>query len=228
MAQTSPTIAEQVAVLRASSTPSPTADKFTAEQQALSLQPTPEGLLPVGSAFPDGDLLDAQGDTTSLGAVLGGAPAVVIFYRGAWCPYCNIALRTYRDQLASPLADLGVTLVALSPQKADGSLTMKEKNELEFLVLSDPGNGIASALGILTHPSDGAREAQLERGLDLETMNADETTNVPMPTVALIDADGTLVWIDVHPDYTTRTESAEILAAVHENLLIGKVADTNS
>jgi len=60
---------------------------------------------------------------------------------------------------------------------------------------------------------------QLGIGLDLEAVNADGTTNVPMPTVALIDPDGILVWIDVHPDYTTRTEPAEVLHAVREHLV---------
>jgi peroxiredoxin len=218
MTQQSPSIAEQVAGMHAQRTPSPASEKFTAEQQALAMTPTPDTVLTVGSAFPDGDLIDAEGHPTNLATVRNGAPAVVIFYRGAWCPYCNIALRTYREQLALPLRERGITLVALSPQTADGSMTMKEKQELEFPVLSDPGHQIAGALGILTKPSDSVRTAQLEFGLDLEKVNADGTTTLPMPTVALIDADGVLVWIDVHPDYTTRTEPAQILDAVRDHL----------
>jgi peroxiredoxin len=216
MPHSSSPIADQVAELRASRPPSPAAEKFVAEQHSLALAGPPKGVLPVGSDFPDGNLIDAEGQPTSLAAVLDGAPGVVIFYRGAWCPYCNIALRTYRDELTNPLADLGITLVAISPQAADGSLTMKEKHELDFAVLSDPGNQIAAALGILTRPSDEVRAIQLANGLDLEVVNADGTTNVPMPTVAIIDSHGILVWIDVHPDYTTRTEPAEVLDAVRE------------
>jgi peroxiredoxin len=212
-------IAEQVAELRARITPTPASEVFRAEQLALAQAGPPPTVLAVGSAFPDGDLTDAEGQATSLKAVVGANPAVVIFYRGAWCPYCNIALRTYREQLAMPLAEHGVAVVAISPQAADGSLTMMEKQSLEFPVLSDPGNQIAGALGILTRPSDAARAVQLERGLDLEALNADGTTTVPMPTVALIDANGVLVWIDVHADYTTRTEPGEVLAAVREHLV---------
>jgi peroxiredoxin len=224
MAQLSPTIADQVAEMHSKRTPTPTSEKFSAEQRSLALTPPLDGVLTVGSPFPDGALIDAEGAPTTLEAVLAGAPGVVVFYRGAWCPYCNIALRTYRDQLTFPLTQLGVVLVALSPQTADGSMTMKEKHELEFPVLSDPGNQIARALGILTRPTDGARDAQLEHGLDLETVNSDGTTNVPMPTVALIDAEGVLVWIDVHPDYTTRTESVQVLDAVHE-YIVGAQSD---
>lgn len=214
MTDTSTTIADRVADLRAGRTPNPSTEIFNAEQRALAEAGVPTAVLPVGSTFPDGDLLDAEGRPTSLALARMGAPAVVIFYRGAWCPYCNIALRTYREQIAEPLAARGVVLVALSPQVADGSMTMKEKHELDFAVLSDPGNSIAGALGILTHPSEPALAAQRQFGLDIASVNADGTTTLPMPTVALIDADGVLVWIDVHPDYTTRTESAEILDAI--------------
>jgi peroxiredoxin len=107
-----------------------------------------------------------------------------------------------------------MVLVAISPQRPDGSLTIRERNGLTFTVLSDPGNQIASALGVLTAPSAEAREAQLELGLDLEAVNADGTTAVPMPTVLIVDADRTIRWIDVRPDYSARTTSAEILAAL--------------
>ncbi|HEX4058028.1 MAG TPA: peroxiredoxin-like family protein [Galbitalea sp.] len=217
MVHPSPTIADQVAEMQSRRTPTAASEKFAAEQRALALTAPTDALLAIGLPFPDGELVDAEGQPTTLKSVLNGAPGVIIFYRGAWCPYCNIALRTYREQLARPLAELGVVLVALSPQTADGSMTMKEKHELEFPVLSDPGNQIAGALGILTRPSDAAREAQFEHGLDLAKVNADGTTTVPMPTVALVDSKGRLVWIDVHPNYTTRTEPAEVLAAVHSS-----------
>jgi peroxiredoxin len=107
-------------------------------------------------------------------------------------------------------------MIAISPQGPDGSLSMRQKHELAFTVLSDPGNGIARELGILTRPSDEARAAQLELGLDLTAVNADGTTGVPMPTVAIVDEDHVLRWIDVHPDYTTRTEPAEVLGALDQ------------
>ena len=91
---------------------------------------------------------------------------------------------------------------------------MQEKNELTFTVLSDPGNQIASALGVLTAPTDDARDAQRALGLDLAESNADGTQGVPMPTVAFVDSKGIIRWIDVHADYTTRTEVADIIDAV--------------
>ena len=147
-----------------------------------------------------------HGSPTTLYAATADRAAVLVFYRGAWCPYCNIALSAYQQHLLPQLTERGIRLVAISPQAPDGSLSMQQKHKLAFTVLSDPGNGIARGLGILTQPSPGARAAQLQLGLDLTTVNADSTIALPMPTVAITDPDHILRWIDVHPDYSTRTE----------------------
>lgn len=218
---TTSTIAEQVTTLKenmASQAPAGALEPFAAEQTGLDAAGIPDGVAAPGTAMPDGDLLDAHGTPTTLSASRSGRPAVVVFYRGAWCPYCNIALRTYQQQLAPALAEQGIELIAVSPQKPDGSLSMQETNELTYTVLSDPGNQIAGQLGIRTAPSADARQAQAAHGLDLAQVNADGTHGLPMPTVAIVDAAGTLRWIDVHPNYTTRTEPGQILAAVAETI----------
>ncbi len=135
-------------------------------------------------------------------------------YRGAWCSYCNIALSAYQQHLLPRLTGRGIGLVAISPQAPNGSLSMQEKHDLSFSVVSDPGNAIARGLGILTRPSDEARTAQLQLGLDLTAVNADGTVALPMPTVVIADAGHVVRWIDVHPDYSTRTEPAQILSAL--------------
>jgi peroxiredoxin len=165
--------------------------------------------------MPDGALLDVHGEPTTLHHARDGRPAVVVFYRGAWCPYCNLALRTYQDQLVPELAERGVGLIAITPQKPDGSLSMAESNDLTFTVLSDPGNQVATALGILSPDRDPAvRDAALSLGVDVAAGNGDGTDGLPMPTAVVVDADGVIRWIDVHPDYTTRSEPQEILDAV--------------
>ena len=191
---------------------------FTAEQRALAAAGEPSGVAQPGTRLPDGKLLDVAGQPATLAGTLAGRPAVIVFYRGGWCPYCNIALRTYQAQLVPALAERGIGLVAISPQVPDGSLSTKESKELTFTVLSDPGNQIARQLGILTAPSDGTRTAQLQLGLDLTQVNADGTTGLPMPTVVIADADGVIRWIDVHLDYTTRSEPGQVLQAVTETI----------
>jgi peroxiredoxin len=190
---------------------------FVAEQEKLLAADLAANAAPIGTPLPRADLLDAHGDPTTLADALGGRPAVLVFYRGAWCPYCNLALRTYQEQLVPALTERGIGLVAISPQKPDGSLSMAETNALTFTVLADAGNTVASALGILSPDRDQlAREAALSLGVDVAATNGDGTDRVPMPTTIVVDAAGRITWIDVHPDYTERTEPEAILAAVEK------------
>jgi peroxiredoxin len=189
---------------------------FGREQAALAAAGVPAGVASPGTRLADAGLLDVHGAPISLYTAAGDGTAVVVFYRGVWCPYCNIALSVYQQHLLPELTDRGVRLIAISPQVPDGSLSMRDKHGLAFTVLSDPGNSVARGLGILTRPSDEARAAQLKLGLDLTAVNADGTIGVPMPTVAILDGGHVLRWIDVHPDYSTRTEPAQVLSALDQ------------
>lgn len=216
------TIATRVATLQsgmAGQLPAEVGAAFAAEQAGLRAGGVPAGVTTPGTPFPDAELLDPAGQPRSVRAVAAGRPAVVVLYRGAWCPYCNLTLRSYQELLVPGLDERGVPLVAISPQRPDGSLTMRETHDLTYAVLSDPGNRIATALGVLTGPSTDVRTAQVSLGLDLTEVNADGTTALPMPTVAVLDAAGTIRWIDVHPDYSTRSEPADVLAAVDSVLV---------
>jgi peroxiredoxin len=205
-------IAEQVRSMRANRPPGPPS-AFDREQQLLATI-VPGGVTTPGQRLPDAELLDVHGQVTTLLNQLAGRRTVLILYRGAWCPFCNITLNAYQAELLPALINRGIGLIAVSPQKPDGSLTMKEKNALSFGVLSDPENALAVAAGILTAPSEETRALQLERDLDLTRVNADGTTTLPMPTSMILDADRTVRWIDVHPDYSTRSEPAQILDAL--------------
>jgi peroxiredoxin len=213
----SQTISEQVIVLKeqmASAAPAEITNAFDDEQAGLDAAGIPPDIAVAGTAMPDGDLLDLDGMVSNLATIRAGAAAVVVFYRGAWCPYCNLALRTYQVQLVTALAEQGVKLIAISPQKPEGSMKMQERNKLSYTVVSDPANKIATQLGILTAPNDAAAAAQGKLGLDLEKVNANGTSALPMPTVVVVDAEGIIRWIDVHPNYSTRSEPEDILAAV--------------
>ncbi|HEY1699460.1 MAG TPA: peroxiredoxin-like family protein [Trebonia sp.] len=215
----SETIADQVAVLReaqAGQLPKPVLDIFTEEQAGLQRSPLPAGVITAGTSVVDTGLLDAHGQPTTLYAATGGGPAVLVFYRGAWCPYCNIALNTYQASLLPDLKSRGITLVAITPQKPDESLSLTEKNALEFPVLSDPGLKLADALGIAITPAPEVIAAQRQLGLDITEGNADGSTRLPMPTVIVLDAGHVARWVDVHPDYTERSETTNILAAVDQ------------
>ena len=213
----STTIAQQVSNLvetMAAQPPNEVMGAFTREQADLAARGVPDGVIEMGATLLDAELTDPHGAVTTLYRSLGDQVAVLVFYRGAWCPYCNIALNTYQTELVPELARRGVALVAVSPQAPDGSLSTQEKNELTFSVLSDPANQVAKTVGILTAPSPEVRAAQLELGLDLTAVNADGTTGLPMPTTIIVDADHAVRWIDIHPNYATRSEPNQILAAL--------------
>jgi peroxiredoxin len=209
------TIAEQVQDFLATPSPLPTEVAAIFHREQANLKGViPPGVIAAGEKLSDAELLDPHGTPTTLTETLDGRRAVLVFYRGAWCPYCNIALRTYQTELLGDLEQRDVALIAVSPQAPDGSLSMQEKNELRFAVLSDPGNQLAHSAGIITAPSTEALGAQRQLGLELEAVNADGTVALPMPSTLILDTDLTVRWVDVHPDYTTRTESAQIIDAL--------------
>jgi peroxiredoxin len=211
------TIAERVAHMHeeaASQIPAEIFDVFRTEQARMGADGVPQGAASVGDVVPDVELLDVHGAPITLRAAQAGAATVLVLYRGEWCPYCNLALRAYQEDLVPVLDERGIRLIAISPQKPDKSLSIQEKNDLSFVVLSDPGNQIATALGVLTAHSEQVQNVQLAIGIDVAADNHDGTHTVPIPTVALLDPLGTIRWIDIHPDYATRTEVGEIIAGL--------------
>jgi peroxiredoxin len=212
-----PTIAAQAQQVKAASAarlPQEVRDAFAADLAAVTARGVSAGVAAPGTLLPDADLTDPYGNPTTLAAVRAGRAAVVVLYRGAWCPYCNLTLREYQASLLPALEKRGVALIAISPQRPDGSLNDVERRELTYAVLSDEGNQIAGALGVLITPSEQSLTAQRQLGLDLTQANADGTAQLPMPTVVVSDPDGIIQWIDVHPDYTTRSEVSDILNAI--------------
>jgi peroxiredoxin len=168
-----------------------------------------------GSTLDDAPLIDPVGtETTLYQAIPAGQPAVIVFYRGGWCPFCNIALRTYQEVLLPELQRREVALVAVSPQKPDGSLTMQQKHHLTFSVLSDPGLRLADQVGVVMDLSEVARQTIIDAGLNFAATNVGGSPALPMPTVMIVDADHVMRWIEVNPDWTERSEPAEIVAAL--------------
>lgn len=161
----------------------------------------------VGARIDDFTLPGADGAPASLGDLVADGPAVLVFYRGQWCPYCNLTLRTYQQELLPELAKLGATLAAISPQKSDGPLP-----DLEFPVLSDVGSTVARGLGLSYPVSAPVRAAMEKLGTDLEQVNG--TWELVHPAVVVVGRDRVLRFVDVHPDFVTRTEPAQILEAV--------------
>lgn len=191
------------------------AEATAAERSRLKAAGVPTAVIKPGATLDDAPLIDPVGTKTSLYRTIpAGQAAVIVFYRGAWCPFCNIALHTYQEVLLPELARREVALVAVSPQKPDGSLTMIQKHHLAFPVLSDPGLKLAGEVGIVLDLSGATRQAIIDAGLNFAAKNVGGTPALPMPTVLILDGERVVRWIQVNPDWTERSEPAEIVAAL--------------
>lgn len=158
-----------------------------------------------GDKLPDFALTNVAGKIVTRDKLLAQGTLLVSFYRGNWCPFCNIALRGLQKHLPEFTAK-GVRLVAISPELPDQTLTTKEKNELEFEVLSDVGNKYAEELGVVWKMPEYLKATFAGFGHDIDEHNGDDKFEVPVPTTLLVGKDGTILNAFVEPDYTKRLE----------------------
>ncbi len=169
-----------------------------------------EKSLKAGDKAPEFSLPDAMGNTVSLKEILGNGPAVLNFYRGAWCPYCNLELKAFQETLPE-IEAFGAKLVAISPNLSDKSLTSIEKHELKFDVLSDLGNKVARDFGLVFTLDDEIRKIYQTFGLDIPGHNGDKSWELPIPATYVIETDGTILHSFVNADYTKRMEPSEVI-----------------
>jgi peroxiredoxin len=205
---------EQVKAAAAERLPADVVEVFDRSIHDLLDQGIPADVVAVGDTLEPFTLSDATGAPVTLDKLVEAGPAVIVFYRGGWCPYCNLALRTYQRELIPQLAAFEARLVAISPQTPDQSFSTAEKAGLDFTVLSDPASRVGQQIGIVFQQADDVLDAQRKLGLDLAQVNAERSTRLPRPTVLIVDQDRKVSFVDVQPDYTARTEVADILAAL--------------
>ncbi|NER01459.1 MAG: AhpC/TSA family protein [Okeania sp. SIO3C4] len=166
--------------------------------------------LKVGEKVPNFSLPNAVGNIVELNSLLVESPVVISFYRGGWCPYCNMELRGLQKYLPQ-ITELGAKLIAISPETPDNSLSTTEKNELTFEVLSDGGNQVAKEFGLVFQLPEELRPIYQNFGIDLPAYNGDESFELPIPATYVIASDGTVIHAFVNPDYTQRLDPEEII-----------------
>lgn len=173
-----------------------------------------EKAIKIGEKAPDFKLPDALGDQISLTNLLKNGPVVITFYRGSWCPYCNLQLRALQDKLPD-IKKLDATLVAISPEVPDASMTKNEISKMEFIVLSDQDAKVASQYGVAWEvPEFLLEHMRIDRELDLKKINNGNSNILPIPATFILGMDGIVKWNYVNVDYRNRSEPDDIIEAL--------------
>ncbi|PZD74312.1 Putative peroxiredoxin bcp [Acaryochloris thomasi RCC1774] len=181
--------------------------------QALAESGIVDQSLKAGQQAPPVQLPNATGNTIDLQELLKSGPVVLSFYRGQWCPYCNLELRALQ-QILPEIQTLGASLVAVSPQTPDSSLSTVEKNELTYEVLSDVGNQVARAYGLVFKLPEHLRPIYNSFGIDVPAHNGDSSFELPIAATYVIATDGTIAHAFIDADYTQRLDPEAILTAL--------------
>jgi peroxiredoxin len=188
---------------------------LTGDIERVRAAGTIDGALRVGQSAPEFTLPDAFGQEVSLKSLLSKGPVVIGFYRGEWCPFCNIELRGLQQALPK-MRELGATLLAISPEKPDHGIVATEKNKLTFPVLSDFGNKVARHFGIVFQLGQQVREfSKNVFKNDIALRNGEDSWELPVPATFVVDTTRTIRFAHVDVDYMVgRAEPEEVVAAL--------------
>jgi arsenic resistance protein ArsH len=188
-------------------------DDIMLEQKKLKYE---EKALQIGQASPLFKLPNQIGEVVTLSELIDKGPVVVTFYRGSWCPYCNLQLRAL-ELVLPEIKALGAQLVAISPQAPDNSLSDEDISKMSFTVLSDQDSIIANKFGIAWNIPDILKEhMKVDRELDLGVINNDEGNALPIPATFIISRKGEIMWRFIDVDYRNRSEPSDIIKALKE------------
>ena len=181
-----------------------------AENQKMVASGLAERALAQGQHIPNFQLPDATGKMVKSIELLARGPLVIVFYRGHWCPYCNLQLRALQEHLGDIKAR-NATLVAISPQTPDQSLTTSEKHRLEFPVLSDMGNHVARQFNLAYTLSDSIKPVYDAAGVDLKVHNGDDSKELPFAATYVVSKNGAIVGAHRDGDIRVRLTPETIL-----------------
>jgi peroxiredoxin len=181
-----------------------------------------ERALKAGSKAPEFTLRDCDGRAVNSRDLLAKGPLVVSFYRGVWCPYCNLELQALEAALPE-IKTQGASLVAISPQTAPNSRKSQRENKLSFAILCDERSEVAGAFGIRFALPMNLIELYRSFRIDLLAYNDDPSWVLPMPARYVIGRDGVIAYAEVNPDYTRRPDPSELLPVL-DRLRLGTAA----
>jgi peroxiredoxin len=171
--------------------------------------------LKVGDRAPTFELPDPDGNIVTSAELLRKGPLVLTFYRGVWCPYCNLDLQAL-EEAAAEIRATGASLVAISQQTAPNSRKSQRDNKLSFPILGDKGGELADDFGIRWKSPEELQSVYKLVGVDLAAFNGEGSWTLPMPARYVIDRDGTIVYSEVNADYTHRPEPSDLLPVLRK------------
>jgi peroxiredoxin len=169
-------------------------------------------------------LPEVDGGTVVLDTLLSAGPVVLIFFRFAGCPACNLALPYYQRQLYPALQSHGASLVAISPQIPEKLKEIKTRHRLEFHVATDFGNQLAEKFGIVFTADEASQQSALAKGNHMGETTGTGTWDLPMPAVIVIDQNHVVRFAEVSPDWLVRTEADPIIEAVRKIRSVSQAA----
>jgi peroxiredoxin len=171
--------------------------------------------LQVGNVAPAIVLRNAKGETVDVRTLLKRGPVIVTFYRGGWCPYCNLELKAFQ-KLLPEIKAAGASLVAISPERPDDTQPTAEKNALTFEVLSDVGQKIGRAFGLVYVFSDELKSAYQGFGRNIPAINGSDEWALPISATYVIGRDGRIIYAYTDADYRDRADPEEVLKSLTE------------
>jgi peroxiredoxin len=167
--------------------------------------------LKVGDKAPDFKALDQNGKEVSLEKILKKGPAIIVFYRGQWCPYCNKQLKNLNDSL-SFLTEKGATVISITPETGENVQKTIAKTKASFPVLADKGLAIMNSYKVTFAVDENTITKYKKYGIDFEKANAENGANLPVPATYIIGKDGKIKYAFFNPDYSNRASVKDIIA----------------
>lgn len=174
---------------------------------------TEEKALKIGDTAPTFSLPNPTGELVSSAELLAKGPLVVSFYRGVWCPYCNLDLQAL-EEARKAIEARGATLVAISQQTAANSRKSQRENNVEFAILGDKGGVVAEKFGVRWTLPDYLQVIHKKVGADITVFNDENSWTLPMPARFVISQNGIIEYAEVNADYTQRPEPSEVFSVL--------------
>ncbi|KAA1152927.1 peroxiredoxin-like family protein [Pseudoalteromonas fuliginea] len=181
--------------------------------EELIAQHIKDNALQIGQKVESFSLANHKGENVELADLLKKGPVIISFYRGGWCPYCNLELKALNDYLPQ-FKTQSAQLVAISPQLPDETLSTAQKNNLEFDVLCDVSNKVAEQFGLLFTLDERIQALYTQFGIDFEHYYGDKSFKLPLPATYVINQEGVITYAFLSEDYTLRAEPIDVMAAL--------------